>query len=184
MQLSLAQFLEVIEDESVLIIDARPIASIMEGYIPNSIHITPATAKYAIAMDIIRKDSSIVFIVEEAIAAETLAYFTKAEFTGMNISSEEIEGLLAACPGVQEVAVVGVPDRILGEKLCACVVSAPGQRVSLDDLVQFLRGQQRVAAYKLPEYLLQVDALPRNPVGKILKRELREQARALAPETV
>ena len=102
---------------------------------------------------------------------------------GMNISSEEIENLLTACPGVQEVAVVGVPDRILGEKLCACVVSAHGQRVSLDDLVQFLRGQQRVAAYKLPEYLLQVDALPRNPVGKILKRELREQARALAPET-
>ena len=101
---------------------------------------------------------------------------------GMNISSEEIEGLLAACPGVQEVAVVGVPDRILGEKLCACVVSAPGQAVSLDDLVQFLRGHQRVAAYKLPEYVLQVDALPRNPVGKILKRELRAQALALAPE--
>jgi len=102
---------------------------------------------------------------------------------GMNISSEEVEGLLAACPGVQEVAVVGVPDRILGEKLCACVVSAPGQSVSLDELVQFLRSHQRVAAYKLPEYLLQVDALPRNPVGKILKRELREQARPLAPET-
>ena len=101
---------------------------------------------------------------------------------GMNISSEEIEGLLAACPGVQEVAVVGVPDRILGEKLCACVVSAPGQTVSLGDLVEFLRSQQRVAAYKLPEYVLRVDALPRNPVGKILKRELREQARALAPE--
>ena len=101
---------------------------------------------------------------------------------GMNISSEEIEGLLAACPGVQEVAVVGVPDRILGEKLCACVVSAPGQTVSLGDLVQFLRNQQRVAAYKLPEYVLQIDALPRNPVGKILKRELREQARALNPE--
>ena len=83
MQLSLAQFLEVIEDESVLIIDARPIASIMEGYIPNSMHITPATAKYAIAMDIIRKDSPIVFILEESIAAETLAYFTKAEFTGI-----------------------------------------------------------------------------------------------------
>ncbi len=101
---------------------------------------------------------------------------------GMNISSEEIEGLLAACPGVQEVAVVGVPDRILGEKLCACVVSAPGQTVSLGDLVEFLRSQQRVAAYKLPEYVLRVDALPRNPVGKILKRELREQARTLAPE--
>ena len=103
---------------------------------------------------------------------------------GMNISSEEIESLLAACPGVQEVAVVGVPDRILGEKLCACVVSAPGQTVLLGDLVQFLRSQKRVAAYKLPEYMLQIDALPRNPVGKILKRELREQARALASEAV
>jgi acyl-CoA synthetase (AMP-forming)/AMP-acid ligase II len=103
---------------------------------------------------------------------------------GMNISSEEIEGLLAACPGVQEVAVVGVPDRILGEKLCACVVSATGQAVSLVELVEFLRSEKRVAAYKLPEYVLQIDALPRNPVGKILKRELREQARTLAPETV
>ena len=44
--------------------------------------------------------------------------------------------------------------------------------------------QKRVAAYKLPEYVLQIDALPRNPVGKILKRELREQARTLAPEVV
>ena len=83
MQLSLAAFLKIIEDESVLIIDTRPFTSIMEGYVPNAIHITPLTAKYAIAMDIIRKDSSIVFIVEEAIAAETLAYFTKAEFTGI-----------------------------------------------------------------------------------------------------
>ena len=83
MQVELAKFLEVIEDESVLIIDARPSADLMLGYIPNAIHITPLTAKYAIAMDIIRKDSPIVFILEEAIAAETLAYFTKAEFTGI-----------------------------------------------------------------------------------------------------
>jgi hydroxyacylglutathione hydrolase len=83
MSLSLAQFLEIIEDESTLIIDARPIAQFMEGYIPNAIHITPATAKYAIAMDIIRKNSPLVFILEEDIAAETMAYFTKAEFTGI-----------------------------------------------------------------------------------------------------
>ena len=83
MQVELAQFLEVIEDESVLIIDARPSADLMLGYIPNAIHITPLTAKYAIAMDIIRKDSPIVFILEDTIAAETLAYFTKAEFTGI-----------------------------------------------------------------------------------------------------
>ena len=45
---------------------------------------------------------------------------------GMNISAEEIEGLLLACPGVREVAVVGVPDAVLGEKVCACVVAARG----------------------------------------------------------
>ena len=100
---------------------------------------------------------------------------------GMNISSEEIEGLLAGCPGIKEVAVVGVPDRILGEKLCACVVYAGPQALSLAELLEFLK-QQRVAAFKLPEYLLALPALPRNPLGKILKRELREQARALAPE--
>jgi acyl-CoA synthetase (AMP-forming)/AMP-acid ligase II len=97
---------------------------------------------------------------------------------GMNISSEEIESLLAACPGVQEVAVVGVPDLILGEKLCACVASLPGATVTLPDLTRYLREEQRVAAFKLPEYLLPVPTLPRNPVGKILKRELRELARA------
>ena len=103
---------------------------------------------------------------------------------GMNISSEEIEGLLAACPGVREVAVVGVPDAILGEKLCACIVMAEGQQVTLKDVTDYLRNQQRIAVYKLPEYLLPLAALPRNPVGKILKRELREQAKALFGETV
>ena len=104
---------------------------------------------------------------------------------GMNISSEEVEGLLAACPGVQEVAVVGVPDRVLGEKLCACVVSTRGQQVDLAGLIRFLRDEQHVAIYKLPEYLLPVQgALPRNPVGKILKRELRVLAKSLAPAEV
>ena len=101
---------------------------------------------------------------------------------GMNISSEEIEGLLAACPNVREVAVVGVPDAILGEKLCACVVATEGAQLSLADLKTFLRDTQRVAVYKLPEYILQVPSLPRNPIGKILKRELREQAKTLVPE--
>ena len=98
---------------------------------------------------------------------------------GMNISSEEIEGLLAACPGIREVAVVGVPDPVLGEKLCACVVALEGQTVTLKQLTDFLRLEQRIATYKLPEYLLPIPALPRNPVGKILKRELREQAKTL-----
>lgn len=99
---------------------------------------------------------------------------------GVNISSEEIENLLLACPGVREAAVVGVPDEVLGEKMCACVVAADGETVSLDAINDFLRENKRVAVYKLPEFLLPLQTLPRNPVGKILKRELREQAKALA----
>ena len=98
---------------------------------------------------------------------------------GMNISSEEIEGLLAACPGIKEVAVVGVPDAVLGEKLCACVVAVDDRALSLETLVSYLRNEQRIASYKLPEYLLTLESLPRNPVGKILKRALREQAKTL-----
>ena len=99
---------------------------------------------------------------------------------GMNISSEEIENLLMACPGVKEAAVVGVPDDILGERVCACIVPAAGHSLALETLTGFLRDEKRVAVYKLPEYLLPLSALPRNPVGKILKRNLRDQARALA----
>ena len=101
---------------------------------------------------------------------------------GVNISSEEIESLLLACPGVQDVAVVAVPDPILGEKLCACIVAKPDHCPALADLQRFLKDDKRVAAYKLPEYLLPVDSLPRNAVGKILKRQLRERARELAPQ--
>lgn len=101
---------------------------------------------------------------------------------GVNISSEEIENLLMACPGVREAAVVAVPDPVMGEKLCACVVAAEGQTVTLPAIHAFLRDEKRVAIYKLPEYLLALPTLPRNPVGKILKRELRAQAALLAPE--
>ncbi|RYX96446.1 MAG: short-chain-fatty-acid--CoA ligase [Comamonadaceae bacterium] len=100
---------------------------------------------------------------------------------GMNISSEEIENLLMACPGVRDAAVVAVPDTTLGEKLCACVVAAEGADVTLESLGAYLRDEKRIAVYKLPEYLLLLPALPRNPVGKILKRELRTHAAALAP---
>ncbi len=101
---------------------------------------------------------------------------------GVNISSEEIESLLLACPGVQDVAVVAVPDPTLGEKLCACIVAKPGHTPALTDLQRFLKDDKRVAVYKLPEYLLPVESLPRNAVGKVLKRELRARARELAPQ--
>lgn len=94
---------------------------------------------------------------------------------GMNISPEEIEGLIVAHPKVREVAVVGYPDTLLGERLCACVVTGTGVTLTLAELVDYLREQHRIATFKLPERLLLLDALPRNPVGKIVKHALRSQ---------
>jgi acyl-CoA synthetase (AMP-forming)/AMP-acid ligase II len=94
---------------------------------------------------------------------------------GMNISSEEIENLLLGHPKVREVAVIGCPDPVLGEKVCAVVVTQPYQTITLEALVQHLRHEAKVAAFKWPEKLIVIDELPRNAVGKILKRELRER---------
>ncbi|QBS46437.1 2,3-dihydroxybenzoate-AMP ligase [Nocardia sp. CS682] len=91
---------------------------------------------------------------------------------GMNIAPAELEGLLADAPGVADVAVVGYPDPVLGEKCCAFVVPAPDATVTLDVLTEHLRARE-VASFKLPERLEIVETLPRNPVGKLLRRELR-----------
>ena len=93
---------------------------------------------------------------------------------GMNIAPAELEDLLSAHPAVAEVAVVGYPDDILGEKVCAVVVPAEGAAPTLEDLVSHLR-DLRIASFKLPERLELRTSLPRNPVGKILKRDLREE---------
>ncbi|MFD1929982.1 MULTISPECIES: class I adenylate-forming enzyme family protein [Nonomuraea] len=89
---------------------------------------------------------------------------------GMNIAPAELESLLAGHPSVAEVAVAGYPDDVLGEKVCAVVV--PRDEIDLESVVAFLR-DKGIASYKLPERLEIVEALPRNPVGKILKRELK-----------
>ena len=103
---------------------------------------------------------------------------------GMNIAPEEIEYLLADHPGIQEIAVVGVPDgRKLGEEVVtAVVVPKEGETVKLGDLVEFLKAKD-IAAYKLPRKLLVVPSLPRNAVGKVLKREIRQQLGADSPST-
>ena len=94
---------------------------------------------------------------------------------GMNIAPAELEGLIAEHPAVLEVAVVGDPDEMLGERVAAVVSLAPGATLTLEDLVDFLRERQ-IASFKLPERLEVRDELPRNPVGKILKRLLRPPA--------
>ena len=93
---------------------------------------------------------------------------------GMNISAEEIETLLQGHSAIAEVAVVGYPDETMGERACACVVAKPEQDITLADLVAYLK-ERRIAAYKYPERLHLLGALPRNPMGKVIKRDLREQ---------
>jgi acyl-CoA synthetase (AMP-forming)/AMP-acid ligase II len=97
---------------------------------------------------------------------------------GLNISAEEIEGLLSEYPAIQEVAVVGYPDDRLGEKVCAVAVPRAGAKVSLDEIVAYLRDAKKVAVYKLPQRLRLIERLPRSPAGKILKSQVRELARA------
>ncbi|WP_214110003.1 class I adenylate-forming enzyme family protein [Acrocarpospora catenulata] len=92
---------------------------------------------------------------------------------GMNIAPAELEALLAGHPAVAESAVVGYPDEVYGERVCAMVVLKPDAEITLESVVDFLRAAG-IASYKLPERLQVVEALPRNAVGKILKRELRE----------
>ena len=94
---------------------------------------------------------------------------------GFKISPEEIEALVAGHPDVEEASVVGYPDRRLGERVCLVVAPRPGRAVTLEQIVDHLRSQE-IAVYKLPEKLLIVDRLPRNPLGKVLTRTLKEWA--------
>jgi long-chain acyl-CoA synthetase len=90
---------------------------------------------------------------------------------GENIYPVEVEEALWQHPEVAEVAVIGVPDPRWGESVKAVVVRAPGSAVAPDDLVSFAR--TRLAGYKLPRSFEFVAELPRNPAGKVLKRDLR-----------
>jgi len=97
---------------------------------------------------------------------------------GFNISAPEVEGVLCACPGVLEVAVVGVEHPVLGEDTCAFVVLRDGESVSAQQLEAFAR--ERLADFKVPRRYELVEALPRNALGKVLKRELREREQVSA----
>ena len=93
---------------------------------------------------------------------------------GENVYCVEVENAVAACPGVFEVAVMGVPDEMMGEKVGAVVVKAPGSELDVATVLRFTSG--RIADFKVPQYVVVRDEpLPRNPGGKILKPRLREE---------
>jgi len=91
---------------------------------------------------------------------------------GMNVSAAEVETLVSSHDSVAECAVVAYPDDDLGERVGVFVVAAPETLPTLDQVVEHLRAQ-KIASYKLPERLEVIEALPRNPVGKVVKADLR-----------
>jgi long-chain acyl-CoA synthetase len=89
-----------------------------------------------------------------------------------NVYPAEVERVLAHFPGIAEVAVIGVPDEQWGEAVKAVVVAQAGASLSENEIIEFARTQ--IARFKCPKSVDIVDAIPRNPSGKILKKVLRE----------
>jgi acyl-CoA synthetase (AMP-forming)/AMP-acid ligase II len=97
---------------------------------------------------------------------------------GFNISPAEIEGELIRHPAVSQAACVGVSNESLGELTCAYVTLRPEvTEPTLEEVRAFL-ARRGLAKYKLPDELRVIDAMPTNPIGKVLRRELRDLANA------
>jgi long-chain acyl-CoA synthetase len=93
---------------------------------------------------------------------------------GENVYSIEVENALASAPGVGEAAAVGVPDEMMGEKVGAAIVPAPGATLDIAAVIAHCR--ERLADFKCPQYVaVLAGPLPRNPGGKVLKAQLRDE---------
>ena len=91
---------------------------------------------------------------------------------GENLFPGEVEELLITHPAIEETSVIGVDDPEFGKRLAAFVVLKPGSSLSADDVRDFVK--DNLARYKVPRDVTFLDALPRTPTGKVLKRQLRE----------
>jgi len=92
---------------------------------------------------------------------------------GENVYSREVEEVLYASQVVQECAVIGLPDKEWGERVTAVIVPKPGKKIVPQDLKSLVKA--RLSAFKVPKEFFVVDEMPKNPAGKILKRELKEK---------
>jgi 2,3-dihydroxybenzoate-AMP ligase len=96
---------------------------------------------------------------------------------GEKISAEEVESLILTHPSVRNVACVPIPDPILGERMCACVIPHVGRTLTLEDLTKFLL-DAGMAKFKLPERLELMEDFPLSTFGKVSKKSLAESLRA------
>ena len=92
---------------------------------------------------------------------------------GFNISAQEVENMLLGHPKILDVAAVAMTDEVLGERVCVYVVLRGEENLELEEIKAFMK-EKGIAVYKIPERLEIINAIPRNPVGKILKKVLRE----------
>ena len=92
---------------------------------------------------------------------------------GENISPEEVEDVLHAHPGIEEAAVIGIPDAEWGQEPRAVVVVKKGHDLDSEAVISYCK--PRLAGYKRPRSVVFIDVLPRNPMGKVLKKKLREK---------
>lgn len=92
---------------------------------------------------------------------------------GENVASQEVESMLFNCPGVLDAAVIGLPDEYWSEIVTAVVVPAQGEELTEEGIIAFCK--KSLAGYKVPKKAFLVDEMPRNPSGKIIKKQLREK---------
>ena len=88
-----------------------------------------------------------------------------------NIAPAEIEAVLHAHPAIDEAAIIGAPDEDFGQKIVAFVALKPGQSATADEVSAFCK--ERLASFKKPEEINFIDELPKNPLGKVLKKDLK-----------
>ncbi|MDJ0643544.1 MAG: AMP-binding protein, partial [Erythrobacter sp.] len=91
---------------------------------------------------------------------------------GENVYPAEVENAIFGHPAIAEVAVIGVPSERWGEEVKACVVCKPGHEIEEGEVIAYTR--ERIAAFKAPKSVDVIPEMPRNPSGKILRRQLRE----------
>jgi fatty-acyl-CoA synthase len=93
---------------------------------------------------------------------------------GENVYPKEIEDFLYTFPKTKDVQVIGVPDKVYGEAVCAEIILREGETATVEEVMDFCRA--RVAKEKVPQYVVFVDAYPMNEAGKIQKYKMREEA--------